>query len=154
MSDYRRQRRALLRQLAEIEKAKEGYLMRLKDARPEELQLHNAPLFQYNDRRYHLEMELEVLEAKHLLKLAEKWGYEGPLVQQQMYDPHYTGVEPRPFFTPQNKALMRKIITDARRRRIKEWVEIISPVASVVISLLAFLLAALALYLQVTRPPH
>lgn len=153
MSEYLSKRRELERQLEGLNREIEAQALTLKDESPESAGLFGLHISQYQTRKHDLEMELEVLEARHLLDEAERWGVEGS-VPQEIYDPRYVGLEPRPYFKAQNKELMRRMISDARRKRIKEWVEIISPVASVIISLLAFLLAALALYLQVTRQTH
>jgi len=147
---YRRARRRLKRSIDEAEQEIQAQALKLKDERPEDVGLFGLNVSQYKTRKHDCEMELEVLEASHLLDKAEWWRAEGS-AHQEIYDPNYTGMKPRPYFSPQNKEVMWKLISDARRNRIKEWIDIISPVASVVISLLAFALAALALYLQLTR---
>jgi hypothetical protein len=48
------------------------------------------------------------------------------------------------------QAAARRIISEARFAWWKKWIDLLSPALSVVISLLAFALAAIALYLQVT----
>jgi hypothetical protein len=150
---YKKQRRQLQKSIAKAERDIEAESLKLKDVRPQDVGMFGLNVSRYNTRKHDLEMELEVLEAKYLMELGEKWGTDGSPTKL-MYDPNYVGLEPRPYFTPQNKELMLKWISDARRKRIREWVEIVSPVASVIISLLAFLLAALALYLQITSMTH
>jgi hypothetical protein len=138
MLDFWKKRRALLRQLAEIERAREDHLLKIKDALPEEVQLLNVALFQYNDRKHHCEMELEVQDADYLLHKAKRLGVEGS-PQQKIYDPKFTGVEPRPYFTPENKARMRKIIADARFAYWKQWAELLVPILSLIVAILALL---------------
>lgn len=91
-----------------------------------------------------IEIKLKVLESNRLREKAKKWGIDlteavGPWETDDArmwisQDKHYAQAE--------------KIISEAQYAYWRKWVDLISPVASVVISLLAFALAALALYLQ------
>ena len=46
------------------------------------------------------------------------------------------------------RARARKLITEARYNYWKRWIDLLSPVLSLIISFLAFLIAVVALYLQ------
>jgi hypothetical protein len=99
----------------------------------------------YKTERYHLEMELEVLEAKRLIEKGEKWGTDGSPTKL-IYDPNIRGIEPRPYFNPQNKVLMRRWIAEARFNGIKKWVDLLSPVVATIISIIALILSIYALH--------
>lgn len=103
----------------------------------------------YKYRHERLEIELAVHEARRLFRLAKRWGVEGT-PQQKIDDPNHTGDQSRRYFTPQNQEAFEGMIANARRKLITEWVAILSPIISVIISVLAFLISALALYLQAT----
>jgi hypothetical protein len=67
--------------------------------------------------------------------------------------------EVRKWLNEPELARAKRVISEARFAWWKKWVDLLSPVASIVISLLAFGLAALALYLQLINgfdeiPPH
>lgn len=148
MFGYWKQRRKLQRQIAELDKK---FLPDVEKARS--VYTHATPGeglsalvgSDYHSMRKAAEMELEILDAKHLLAKAEKWGLDR-LPAKEMYDPHVEGVEMRPYFKPQNKALMRKMIADARFNTIKRWVELLSPIVSTVIALIALIVSIIAIY--------
>lgn len=97
MFEYRRNRKALLRQITEADKEIQAQALTLKDQRPQDVSLFGMHIAQYKTRKHDLEMELEVLEARHLLNKAKRWGVEGS-APQELYDPNYVGLEPRPYF--------------------------------------------------------
>ena len=92
------------------------------------------------------EIKLKVLESNRLREKAKKWGID--LVEA--VGPWETDANSTRSWISQDKhyAQAARIISDTRFAYWKKWVDVISPVASVVISLLAFVLAALALCLQ------
>jgi hypothetical protein len=144
MSDYQKKQRALRRRIAELDKEQDAASLKYKDMRPDEIGLQGIAVAQYQSQRKHFEMELEVLEAKHLLDMAAKWGVEGS-AQQRIYDPNMAGLEPRPYFVEPHKTQMRKMISDARKKRINEWVGILSPLITVLLSLAALIVSIIAL---------
>jgi hypothetical protein len=146
MFDYQKKRSRLQRVIAEldeelrpkVEQAKLEY----KHASPGN-DLSFLVESDYKTRRHNYEMELEVLEAEHLLDQAGKWGVDGS-ARQETYDPHFTGVEPRIYFNPQNKALMRRMISDAKYEWWKRWVDLLSPVVATIISIIALIISIVA----------
>lgn len=97
-----------------------------------------------------LETQLRILECERLRESANRYGLDliasapvGPWVHDPENDVQYLS-------TAEQLALAERAIEDARYEYWKKWVDLISPVASVVISLLAFALAAVALYLQLS----
>jgi hypothetical protein len=95
-----------------------------------------------------IEVELKVLESDRLRAKARRWGLElvGSAVGSWETD------ENNRYWLGQDKqyAAAEKLISDVRYAAFKKWVDLLSPILSVVISILAFVLAALALYFQWT----
>lgn len=147
---YRKARLDLQRRIADLDKQQEAGLVKLKDKTPDQISLYGLAIANYQGQRKHLEMELEVLEAGYLLKKAARYGLEAT-PPNLLYDPKMSGVALRPYFVDGNKAKMRRMIADARKAYWKDWIAIISPLATVIISLLALLVSALAIYLQLTK---
>lgn len=141
MFEYWKARRALRNRIADLDKKQEAASLKLKDMRPDEISLHGLAVGQYQSIRHHFEMELEVLEAKYLMDKAARWGIEGT-APTELYNPNMTGVEPRRYFREPNKTKMRKMISDARRKRLNEW----SPVISLLISFIALLFSIFAFF--------
>jgi hypothetical protein len=123
MDQYRNERTALIRKLE----------------RMESIAVHDS-----DDRRVkELRTELLVLETDELRERASGFGID--LVSA--VGPWET--DDRRMWLPkkeQNKA--RRLIADTRFEWWKKWISVLSPVVSVVIALLAFMVAVLALYLQ------
>lgn len=93
-----------------------------------------------------IEVELKVLESDRLRERAKRLGVE--LVGA--VGPWETDSENRYWLRLDKQYVeAEKVIQDARYDYWKKWVDLFSPVVSVVISVLAFALAALALYFQV-----
>jgi hypothetical protein len=93
-----------------------------------------------------LEVDLKVLESNQLRDRAKRFGIE--LVGA--VGPWETDSDNRYWLRLDKQyAEAEKVIQDARYDYWKKWVDLLSPVVSVVISVLAFALAALALYFQV-----
>jgi hypothetical protein len=94
------------------------------------------------------EVELKVLESDRLRAKARRWGLE--LVGSAVGS-WETDAENR-YWLGQDKqyALAERLISEARFAAVKKWVDLLSPILSVIISVLAFALAALALYFQWT----
>jgi len=55
--------------------------------------------------------------------------------------------------TPKGIAIVSRQISEARLNYYKQWVQVISPLATVLISLLALVISAIALYLQLSGIP-
>jgi hypothetical protein len=141
---YRLWRFQLKRQIAKLDK-KAGFTF--KHA---EIQSIGEAVARHREMREYLELQIEALEADRLQKRAAQFGlYELP--PREAYEPKTEGVAGFYYFLPHHKERLYRMIADARFNWWKKWIDIISPVASVIISLLAFALAALALYLQITK---
>ena len=110
MSEYRKRRRELKRRIAETDKE---WLPKIDATGFDDTRKLLTTNYQFV--RQHYEMELEVLEAGHLIRTADELGL-GSIAQREMYDPNMKGVKPRPYFTPENKALMYRAISEARKR--------------------------------------
>jgi len=68
--------------------------------------------------------------------------------------PWYTD-DTRKWLEDTEQAKARRVIEGIRFEWWKKWIGLVSPVASVLIALMAFMLASVALYLQVTgKIPH
>jgi hypothetical protein len=92
-----------------------------------------------------IEVELKVLESDRLRERAKRLGIE--LVGA--VGPWETDSDNRYWLRLDKQyAEAEKVIQDARYDYWKKWVDLLSPVVSVVIAVLAFALAALALYFQ------
>ena len=100
-----------------------------------------------------LEEELNMVESVHLRKRAERFGIDlvnavGPWMTHAV-------IPGRMWLEEREQAKARRVISDARFEWWKKWIGLVSPVASVLIALMAFVLAGVALYLQVTgKLPH
>jgi hypothetical protein len=94
-----------------------------------------------------LEVELKVLESDRLRQQARRWNLElyGSAVGSWETDSYRQWLP-----QAQQYALAEKLISEARFALIKKWVDLLSPILSVVISISAFVLALLALYFQWT----
>jgi cell division septum initiation protein DivIVA len=130
MSAYKKERKALKRRIADLEKESASVDDAQKIAR--------------------CKLELKVLESSYLQKRAARFGID--LVEA--VGPWYTD-EARRWLNEKEQAKAHQVIADARFDWWKKWIGVISPVASVIIALVAIMLAVLALYLQITgKIPH
>lgn len=95
---------------------------------------------------------LRWMQTEELRKRAKKFG-----IKPQGYHVLYTGEEPywetnkhtrRTYLSEAGAEKLNQQIVEARFAYWKRWIDILAPTASVIISLLALALAALALYLQ------
>jgi hypothetical protein len=93
---------------------------------------------EFLSERQQIQMELEVLEAKRLIKAASKYGLDG-LPTQEIYNSNLKGVRPRPYFRPQPKAQLIKMISEARFNYWKRWTELLVPILSLLIAIIALL---------------
>jgi hypothetical protein len=124
MYRHRSERRALIRKLE----------------RMESIAIHDS-----DDRRVkEMRIDLLVLEADELRERASELGID--LVSA--VGPWETD-DKRMWLQRKEQNKARKVIADARFEWWKKWIAVLSPVLSVVIALLALMVASLALYLQV-----
>jgi len=132
MSGYKRERKALARQIANLE----SYGQHSSD----------------EQRLNRLKLKLMVLDSDRLRERAMRFGVN--LVEA--VGPWHTD-EARMWLREKEQTNARRVINDARFDWWKRWIGLLSPAVSVLIALLALLLAALALYLQlkgkIPRPP-
>ena len=153
MFDEWRKKRALLRAIAKLD---EELLPKVERAQLEYKHAPSGPNLSaihdrktlaeedYNYQRKRLEIELAVNEANRLFRQAKRYGVVGT-PQQQTANPGS-----RPYFKPHNQEAFERMIAEARYSTIKKWVDLLTPILSTVVSILALLIAVLALYLQST----
>jgi hypothetical protein len=102
-----------------------------------------------------IEIEAQIKDARWYVKVldsllledeAGRFGVDLREAVGPWFDSHnkrFTWIEER------EQTAARQIINEARFKWWKKWIDLLSPALSVVISLLAFALAAIALYLQI-----
>lgn len=147
MFDHRRKRRALAREVAKLD---EELLPKVERAKLE--YKHAAPggdfsvvvESDYKWRRQRLEIELAVLEARRLFRLAKRYGAVGT-PQQEIDDPAQTGDQSRRYFKPHNQEAFERMIADARFALWKKWIDLLSPVISIVIAIIALIVSIIAI---------
>ena len=146
MFTERRKRRELQRQLQAINDKYKPLFKAAKD--PDESHwLHEEYDFEVGDVR----VPLEWPETLRLTKQAEKFGIDLPAFDDFLFwdqIPH-TGVH---LLTESALSKLNREITDARFAYWKRWIDVLSPVLSVIIALLALVISGIALYLQLSRP--
>ena len=99
-----------------------------------------------------LETDLKVLKSDRLWRRANRWG----ISNRSEIGPWETNSDLTLWWLNSDNRLVeaKKVIDNAKHTYIKKWVDLLSPILSVIISILAFLLAALALYLQFVGRIH
>lgn len=133
MFEYRKNRRRLKQ---EIEKADQRSAEQAKDGNLEVLPL---ALSQNRYVRDHYKMELEILESDYLRDTAtQKFGLDVSL-EQAIYDPKMNGVEPRAYFQSEERATLRRMISKARFDWWKKWAEVLIPILSLLVAIIALL---------------
>jgi hypothetical protein len=137
MSAYKKARKELEHKIDELHK--ESRVIHLVDD-DEFLQISS----EHNQQIADLENELDAVESHHLIERAKNFGVD----LKEAVGPWYTDHRSRSWLPDKDQVRANRVIGDARFAWWKKWVELLSPVLSVVISLLAVALAALALYLQ------
>lgn len=151
MSEHRKRQREFQDRIANLDKVHETRLLKLKGATAEEVSNFSLVTAAYRFEREHFTMELEVLEAARLIEKARKVGQVtiAPIESYpptDIYDPNMRDVHPRPYFTDENKTKMRKWILEARREKWRKWIEVLSPLATILISLIALVVSVIAMY--------
>jgi len=149
MFDNWKKRRKLNQELAEIDKA---YASDFRAAKTQDD--YNAVRSVYDIETAETVSELRWMQTAKLRRRAKKFGLELQphgwlIVGEEPYwetNPHTN----RTYLSDAGIEKLSHEIVDARFAYWKRWVEILAPTASVIISLLALGLAALALYLQLT----
>jgi hypothetical protein len=133
MFEYRKNRRRLKQ---EIEKADQRSAEQAKDGNLEVLPL---ALSQNRYLRDHYKMELEILESDYLRDIAtQRFGLDVSL-EQAIYDPKMHGVEPRAYFQSEERATLRRMISKARFDWWKKWAEVLIPILSLLVAIIAIL---------------
>lgn len=149
MWKYEKRREALIRQIEGVRKALDSGD---KD---------NADHADHTETLAVLEEDLKILESDALLEKAARFNLD--LTNTAGVGPWMThAVKPgRTWLEKKSYAAASKAISEARRAWYKQWIDLLSPVASVIIaigstliSLLALVLAAVALYLQLIGRLH
>jgi len=125
MPSYKRQRKILVRRIEDVAR----------------LGMHNS-----DERRIvHLRQELLVFDSDRLRERANRFGIDliamvGPWETDSLHM----------WLKDKEQIKARRVIAEARFEWWKKWIGLLSPVISIIISLLAVAFAALALYLQLT----
>ena len=110
-----------------------------------EIQSVGEAVAHYRAERKHLEIKLESLEAARLRKKAERYGlYSFPT--QEVYIPNDEGGSGYAYFLPQQKEQLYRMVADARFAYRKKWVDLLSPIMTIIISLIALAVSIIALY--------
>ena len=102
-----------------------------------------------------LEEDLSVLETLELADRAQPFGINLFPIDSRLGDPAIwvTSRDGRRMLTEYGVIRANNLITEARFSYWKRWIDVVTPVASTIISVIALLLAALALYLQISSDP-
>lgn len=133
MFEYQKSRRRLKQEIA---KADQRSAEQAKDGNLEVLPL---AISQNRFLRDHYKIELEILESDYLRDIAiRKFGLNVSL-GQTIYDPKMRGVEPRPYYQSEERATLRRMISKARFDWWKKWAELLIPVLSLLVALIALL---------------
>jgi hypothetical protein len=90
---------------------------------------------------------LENFETHLLRKKCESFGIELPPYDDDQYWDTYKFTDSH-YLSDKGKAKANRDIVDARFAYWKRWIDVMSPVATVLISVVALILAGLSLYLQ------
>lgn len=142
MFQYRRKRRELAQQLTELDRE---WLPRLKDQKTGELSLPIPS--NYLLARARIEVELERLETVRLMKKAARYGIKlGPFETLWTEDERFSAEERKSYLSQNGKAEVSKMINDARYIGAKKWVDLLSPVLTVLFALLALIISMIALF--------
>jgi hypothetical protein len=141
MSAYRKTRKELSRRIAALEKQS-------RNARYTSQDEANQASSEYYREIGELEEELNVVESSRLRKKAMRFGVDlnegfGPWMTHAV-------IPGRKWLEEKEQSKAHRAIREAQMEWWRKWITLLSPVASVIIALLAFALAALALYLQIT----
>lgn len=128
---YRQERTRLLREIAALK------------ARP-------ATPKQIEDR----ENDLHVLETDRLRKIGRRYGFD---IDSQVDHWQMDADQRRRWLLPTQRLVAAEKIRAAKKLWVKEWIQILSPIAGVIIALFAaiislgaFALSVVALYLKIT----
>jgi hypothetical protein len=99
------------------------------------------------DEREYLEEDLKVLETLELEEKAQVFGINIFPSERRFDDPEFwnTTRDYRKVLTKAGFARTESLIIDARFAYWKRWVEVVTPVASLIISLIALIVAIIAL---------
>lgn len=103
-----------------------------------------------------LEEDLNVLETLELQEQAKSFGIElipdntGYIKGTDYWDKTRDG---RTCLTERGMTVAKNRIIDARLAYWKRWIDIVTPIVSIIFSVIALLIAALALYLQASSDP-
>lgn len=99
--------------------------------------------------------DLRILETQELEAQARPFGINLYPIIQTIGDPALweNTSNGRRVLTEAGLTRAKNLIVDARFSYWKRWVEIVTPVASTIVSILALLIAILALYLQISSDP-
>lgn len=116
----------------------------------EESRVIQAPnddeLLQISTEIGELENQLDAVESHHLSQRAKRFGID----LKEAVGPWNSNGRGREWLEDKYQIKAAQVISDARYAWWKKWVDLLSPVLSVIMSLLAVAIAGFALYLQVT----
>jgi len=148
MFDYRRARRRLQRQLNKLD---EEYIPKVERAK---LKYQNAApgndlsvLVEgdYGARRKFIELELRRLESNRIFSLMRSWGVDAPkqnILSDALYEIDRDG---NLLFTQDGRAAASQAISDARFAWFKKWFDLLIPIVSTILSVIALIVSIIAL---------
>jgi hypothetical protein len=142
MFDEWKRIRSLKRELKEID---QEYRPRFRAVKTEEDS--RALMSEYDAVAGETVSNIEIIRTRKLSNRCEKFGID-LMPFEEDWDIHpFTR---RSYVSVTGHAKYNRRITDARFAYWKRWVDIVAPTASVIISLLALVIAAIAIYLQLS----
>jgi len=137
MFKYRKRRKELNRKIAETDEQIQRGLQ------TEKTFLVQTAIGALQLKRKDFETELKVLEAEQILEKAKEFGI-GSVAQQETYNAKIAGVDPRPYFTEENKKIYLKAIRDARKNYWEQWTRLIVPWLALLVSIIAIIISIFA----------
>ena len=141
MFQYRKKRRELARQLAELDRE---WLPRIKNYNSHELTLPIPS--NYLLERARIEVELERLDTAKLVTEAARYGIKLLPSESWTVDERFPAEAKKSYLSQNGKAELSQMIAEAQYNRAKKWVDLLSPVLTVLLSLLALIISIIALF--------
>ena len=143
MSEYRKRKRELERQIDEVDTRWQPKL-----ANKEDHELFALARSQYLFERSYPEMDLEKLETKRLVDKAIRLGVPFPEDDEWEHDPRTPreGMIIECYLPAAARTAFSARLSQARRYLVKDWVAIVAPILTVIFSLVALIVSIIALY--------
>jgi len=143
VSEYRKRRRELERQIDEVDGRWQSRL-----ANKEDHELFSLARSQYLFERSYPEIDLEKLETKRLVDQAIRLGVPFPEDDEWEHDTRTIreGMIIETYLLPPARTAFSARLSQARRHLVKDWVAIVAPILTVTFSLVALIVSIIALY--------